>query len=78
MWKRRQRKERAIMNNQQSNEGALIATKLLNRLATSELEAAKLEVQIDDLKQKVSQLSNTNQQLQSENNKLKQNSKGDK
>lgn len=66
------------MNNQETNEGALIATKLLNKLAASELEVAKLEVTIDDLKQKISQLSSTNQQLQTENNKLKQNSKGDK
>lgn len=56
------------MNNQ-NDKSALVATKLLNKLARTELELAQSEVENDDLKAKISQLTQANQRLQAENNK---------
>lgn len=56
---------------QQINEDTLIATKLLNRLATTELEVARAEVKIDELNKKVAQLTGANQKLENENQQLK-------
>lgn len=58
------------MNNQ-NDKSALVATKLLNKLARTELELAQSEVENDDLKAKISQLTQANQRLQAENQQLK-------
>lgn len=61
--------------NQQVNENAMLATKLLNRLASTELELIRNEIKIDELNQKISQITEANQKLQNENQQLKQNLK---
>ena len=61
------------MNNQnaQSVEGTKIANKLINKLAYSQLEEVKREVEIDELNERINQLTQANQQLQVENQRLK-------
>ena len=61
------------MNNQnaQAVEGTKIANKLINKLAYSQLEEVKREVEIDELNERINQLTQTNQQLQVENQRLK-------
>lgn len=61
------------MNNQQQTpgKGEKVASKLINKLALTELELANREVEIDELNAKIQQLTQANQQLQSENQQLK-------
>lgn len=61
------------MNNQQSQpgKGEKVASKLINKLALSQLEEVNREVEIDELNAKIQQLTQVNQQLQSENQQLK-------
>lgn len=61
------------MNNQnaQAVEGTKIANKLINKLAYSQLEEVKREVEIDELNERINQLTQANQQLQVENQRLK-------
>lgn len=61
------------MNNQQQTpgKGEKVASKLINKLALTELELANREVDIDELNEKIQQLTQANQQLQSENQQLK-------
>lgn len=61
------------MNNQQAQpgKGEKVASKLINKLALSELEEVNREVEIDELNAKIQQLTQVNQQLQSENQQLK-------
>lgn len=61
------------MNNQQEQPGKAekVASKLINKLALSELEEVNREVEIDELNAKIQQLTQVNQQLQSENQQLK-------
>lgn len=61
------------MNNQQTQpgKGEKVASKLINRLAYSQLEEVKREVEIDELNERINQLTQTNQQLQVENQRLK-------
>lgn len=67
------KEEREEKMNQQVNENAMLATKLLNRLASTELELIRNEIKIDELNQKISQITEVNQKLQNENQQLKQN-----
>ena len=62
------------MNNQnaQAVEGTKIANKLINKLAYSQLEEVKREVEIDELNAKIQQLTQANQQLESKNQQLTQ------
>ncbi len=69
------KEEREEKMNQQVNENAMLATKLLNRLASTELELIRNEIKIDELNQKISQITEANQKLQNENQQLKQNLK---
>lgn len=61
------------MNNQQSQpgKGEKVASKLINKLALSQLEEVNREVEIDELNAKIQQLTQVNQQLQAENQQLK-------
>ena len=61
------------MNNQQAQpgKGEKVASKLINKLALSELEEVNREVEIDELNAKIQQLTQANQQLQAENQQLK-------
>lgn len=54
------------MDNQQINQDQLVNVKLLNRLANSEFACCQLEVQNDELKQKVQQLTEANQRLEAQ------------
>ena len=65
-------------NNQQSQpgKGEKVASKLINKLALSELEEVNREVEIDELNAKIQQLTQVNQQLQSENQQLKSQTQG--
>ena len=60
-------------NNQQSqpSKGEKVASKLINKLALSQLEEVNREVEIDELNAKIQQLTQVNQQLQAENQQLK-------
>lgn len=62
------------MNNQnaQAVEGTKIANKLINKLAYSQLEEVKREVEIDELNERINQLTQTNQRLESKNQQLTQ------
>lgn len=60
------------MNNQvQPGKTEQVASKLINKLALSQLEEVNREVEIDELNAKIQQLTQANQQLQSENQQLK-------
>lgn len=61
------------MNNQQTQpgKGEKVASKLINKLALSQLEEVNREVEIDELNAKIQQLTQANQQLQAENQQLK-------
>lgn len=61
------------MNNQQAQpgKGEKVASKLINKLALSQLEEVNREVEIDELNTKIQQLTQANQQLESENQQLK-------
>lgn len=61
------------MNNQQAqpSKGEKVASKLINKLALSQLEEVNREVEIDELNAKIQQLTQANQQLQAENQQLK-------
>ena len=63
------------MNNQQqqSDKAEKVASKLINKLALTELELVNREVDIDELNAKVQQLTQANQQLSAENQQLKSN-----
>ena len=62
------------MNNQQQNGKAeKVASKLINKLALTELELVNREVDIDELNAKIQQLTQANQQLSAENQQLKSN-----
>lgn len=65
-------------NNQQSQpgKGEKVASKLINKLALSQLEEVNREVEIDELNAKIQQLTQVNQQLQSENQQLKSQTQG--
>lgn len=65
-------------NNQQSQpgKGEKVASKLINKLALSQLEEVNREVEIDELNAKIQQLTQANQQLQAENQKLKSQKQG--
>lgn len=54
------------MNNQQTNQDQLINVKLLNKLANAEYTCCQLEVQNDELKQQVQQLTEANQRLEAQ------------
>ena len=69
------KEEREEKMNQQVNENSMLATKFLNRLASTELELIRNENKIDELNQKISQITEANQKLQNENQQLKQNLK---
>lgn len=61
------------MNNQgQSNA---LNMKLLNKLANAEYDNCRLETQIDELNQKIQQLTQANQQLQAKAEAVKQEGK---
>lgn len=66
------------MNNQQSQpgKGEKVASKLINKLALSQLEEVNREVEIDELNAKIQQLTQVNQQLQAENQQLKSQTQG--
>lgn len=66
------------MNNQQSqpSKGEKVASKLINKLALSQLEEVNREVEIDELNAKIQQLTQVNQQLQAENQQLKSQAQG--
>lgn len=66
------------MNNQQAQpgKGEKVASKLINKLALSELEEVNREVEIDELNAKIQQLTQANQQLQAENQQLKSQTQG--
>ena len=53
------------MNNQQqqSDKAEKVASKLINKLALTELELVNREVDIDELNAKIQQLTQANQQL---------------
>ena len=55
------------MNNQQqqSDKAEKVASKLINKLALTELELVNREVDIDELNAKIQQLTQANQQLKS-------------
>lgn len=61
------------MNNQQQQAGKAekVASKLINKLALTELELVNREVDIDELNEKIQQLTQANQQLSAENQQLK-------
>lgn len=61
------------MNNQQQapGKGEKVASKLINKLALTELELVNREVDIDELNEKIQQLTQANQQLSAENQQLK-------
>ncbi|MDY5593769.1 MAG: hypothetical protein SPF48_08775 [Limosilactobacillus reuteri] len=61
------------MNNQQqqSDKAEKVASKLINKLALTELELVNREVDIDELNAKIQQLTQANQQLSAENQQLK-------
>lgn len=60
------------MNNQvQPGKTEQVASKLINKLALSQLEEVNREVEIDELNTKIQQLTQANQQLQAENQQLK-------
>ena len=61
------------MNNQQAQpgKGEKVASKLINKLALSQLEEVNREVEIDELNAKIQQLTQANQKLQAENQQLK-------
>lgn len=61
------------MNNQQQQTGKAekVASKLINKLALTELELVNREVDIDELNAKIQQLTQANQQLSAENQQLK-------
>ena len=61
------------MDNQQAQlgKGEKVASKLINKLALSQLEEVNREVEIDELNAKIQQLTQANQQLQAENQQLK-------
>ena len=63
------------MNNQQqqSDKAEKVASKLINKLALTELELVNREVDIDELNAKIQQLTQANQQLSAENQQLKSN-----
>lgn len=65
-------------NNQQSQpgKGEKVASKLINKLALSQLEEVNREVEIDELNAKIQQLTQVNQQLQAENQQLKSQKQG--
>lgn len=65
-------------NNQQSQpgKGEKVASKLINKLALSQLEEVNREVEIDELNAKIQQLTQVNQQLQAENQQLKSKTQG--
>ena len=65
-------------NNHQSQpgKGEKVASKLINKLALSQLEEVNREVEIDELNAKIQQLTQVNQQLQSENQQLKSQTQG--
>lgn len=65
-------------NNQQSQpgKGEKVASKLINKLALSQLEEVNREVEIDELNAKIQQLTQVNQQLQAENQQLKSQTQG--
>ena len=65
-------------NNQQSQpgKGEKVASKLINKLALSQLEEVNREVEIDELNAKIQKLTQVNQQLQSENQQLKSQTQG--
>lgn len=65
-------------NNQQSqpSKGEKVASKLINKLALSQLEEVNREVEIDELNAKIQQLTQVNQQLQAENQQLKSQTQG--
>lgn len=54
------------MDNQQINQDQLINVKMLNKLANAEYNNCQLEVQNDELKQKVQQLTEANQRLEAQ------------
>ena len=58
-------------NQQQAGKAEKVASKLINKLALSQLEEVNREVEIDELNAKIQQLTQVNQQLQSENQQLK-------
>ena len=58
-------------NQQQAGKAEKVASKLINKLALSQLEEVNREVEIDDLNARIQQLTQANQQLQSENQQLK-------
>ena len=67
------------MNNKQQSQpgkGEKVASKLINKLALSQLEEVNREVEIDELNAKIQQLTQVNQQLQSENQQLKSQTQG--
>ena len=63
------------MNNQQqqSDKAEKVASKLINKLALTELELVNREVDIDELNAKIQQLTQASQQLSAENQQLKSN-----
>ena len=65
-------------NNQQSqpSKGEKVASKLINKLALSQLEEVNREVEIDELNAKIQQLTQVNQQLQAESQQLKSQAQG--
>lgn len=65
------------MNNQvQPGKTEQVASKLINKLALSQLEEVNREVEIDELNAKIQQLTQVNQQLQAENQQLKSQTQG--
>lgn len=56
---------------QQTSKAEKVASKLINKLALTELELVNREVDIDELNAKVQQLTQANQQLSAENQQLK-------
>lgn len=55
----------------QSSKVEKVASKLINKLAFSQLAEANREAEIDELNAKIQQLTKVNQQLQAENKQLK-------
>ncbi|MCC4359217.1 hypothetical protein [Limosilactobacillus reuteri] len=56
-------------NQQQTGKAEKVASKLINKLALTELELANREVDIDELNARIQQLTQVNQQLKSQQNK---------
>lgn len=63
-------------NQQQAGKAEKVASKLINKLALSQLEEVNREVEIDELNAKIQQLTQVNQQLQAENQQLKSQTQG--